>query len=162
MLTNNITRFLTRQSVQYAVHGLETTEKKSAIEVAQILNKPPEVIFKTIVLTTGPTNKAILALVPANCQVNTKAVAQNLNEKKVTMTAQSEAERLTGLQAGGISPLALRNKPFRVIIDQTINSLDSVIISAGVRGWQIELLPVDLITLTRAIVAPIAQLADTN
>jgi Cys-tRNA(Pro)/Cys-tRNA(Cys) deacylase len=162
MLTNNITRFLTQENIPFVVHSLQTTEKKSAMEVAQMLNKPPQVIFKTIVLTTSPTNKAILALVPADCQVNLKTVALNLNEKKVTITAQSEAERITGLQVGGISPLALCNKPFRVIIDQTINSLDSVIISAGLRGWQIELTPADLITLTRATVAPIAQLTDTN
>jgi len=162
MLTNNTTRFLTRQGVPFAVHSLQTTEKKSAMEVAQILNKPPRIIYKSIVLTTSQPNKPVLALVPADCQVNHKAVALVFNEKKATVATQSEAERITGLQAGGISPLALRNKPFRVIIDQTINSLDSVIISAGGRGWQIELSPADLIALTRATVAPIAQLPDTN
>jgi Cys-tRNA(Pro)/Cys-tRNA(Cys) deacylase len=162
MLTNNITRFLTTQGVRFTIHSLQTTDKKSALEVANILNKPPRVVFKTIVLTTSQPNKPVLALVPADCQVNHKAVALAFNEKKATVAAQSEAERITGLQTGGISPLALRNKPFRIIIDQTINSLDSVILSAGVRGWQIELHPADLIALTGATLAPIAQLADTN
>jgi Cys-tRNA(Pro)/Cys-tRNA(Cys) deacylase len=162
MLTNNITRFLSTQGVLFTLHSLQTTEKKSALEVAEILKKPPHVVFKTIVLTANQPNKPVLALVPADSQVDPKSVALTFKEKKTTITSQSEAERITGLLVGGISPLALRNKPFRVIIDQTINSLDSVIISAGVRGWQIELSPADLITLTRATIAPIAHLSDTN
>lgn len=162
MLTNNTTRFLTKHGIHYTVHGLQTTEKKSAVDVAKLLNKPSQCIFKTIVLTTGQTTKPVLALVPADRQVNAKAVALCLKEKKLMVSSQADAERITGLQVGGISPLALLNKPFRVIIDLTINSLNSVIISAGVRGWQIELAPADLIDLTNAIVAPISFELNTH
>ena len=162
MLTNNTIRLLSKKGIPYSILGLQTTEKVSAMEVARILNKPPRMIFKTIVLTANLASKAILALVPADSQVNPKAVAHKFNEKKVTIAAQTEAEQLTGLQVGGISPLALINKPFRVIIDQSVNSLDCVIISAGERGWQIELPSADLIALTRATVAPIAELLDIH
>ncbi len=79
-----------------------------------------------------------------------KALAKALGEKKLLLPTEKEAERLTGLQAGGISPLALLNKGFQVVIDETAILYEEIYISGGQRGLDIRL-PVDaLVELTGA------------
>ena len=114
-------------------------------------------VFKTIVARREKGGKPILALVPATGEVDNKALAACLNEKKVHVTTQAEAEALTGLQAGGISPLALINKGFQVVIDTSAQDLDAMLISAGQWGLQIRLSPKDLSKLVNARFAAIAS-----
>ena len=80
---------------------------------------PVAQVFKTIVILREKPGKPILAVIPGDCQANLKAIAGAVNEKKVRLPTQTEAEQLTGLQAGGISPLALINKGFQVLIHQS-------------------------------------------
>ena len=157
MLTNNITRFLDQRKIHYTLHDLQTNEKLSAEEVAAVLSRPAEMIFKTIILGANKNTKPIAALVPANSKVDQKKLAAALNEKKVAPLTLVEAEEKTGMQAGGISPLGLVNKPFRIILDDSIKLHSTVIISAGARGWQIELKPEDLISLCKAKIKPITS-----
>ena len=157
MLTNNITRLLTQRKIHFTMHDLGTTEKLGAVEVSNLLGKPEEKVFKTIIfMSVSGNGKFLAALVPANHQVDTKKLAAAVREKKVSPVKQVEAEETTGMQTGGISPLGLIHKPFRIIADDSINSLDTVIISAGQRGWQIELQPTDLLILCKAQTKPIS------
>jgi len=103
--------------------------------------------------------KPILSLVPATGEVDNKALAASLNEKKVHVTTQSEAEALPGLQAGGISPLALINKGFQVVIDSSAQELEALLVSAGQWGLQIRISPKDLAKLVNARFAPIATIS---
>jgi Cys-tRNA(Pro)/Cys-tRNA(Cys) deacylase len=73
-----------------------------------------------------------------------------LGEKKMSMPTEREAEALTGLQAGGISPLALINKGFQVVIDSAAQSFDEIYISGGQRGLNIQLRVDDLVKLVNA------------
>src|SRR5262245_31597072 len=110
---NNITRLLDSRKVPYIV--FETpAEKLGALEVAKFLNIPPETVFKTIVVTRDKGKKPILAIIPGPRAVDLKLLAAFLGEKKVHLPTEREAEQITGLQAGGISPLALINKGFQV------------------------------------------------
>lgn len=159
MRTNNVTRMLEARKIPY--QALELPERKlSALDVADILELPADMVFKTIVVKREKAGKPILALVPGGSEVNPKALAACLNEKKVHITTQSEAEALTGLLAGGISPLALNNKGFQVVIDQSARELDQVLVSGGQWGLQISLSPADLAKLTNARFAPIASASD--
>jgi len=79
-----------------------------------------------------------------------------VGEKKVNLPAEREAEALTGLQAGGISPLALLNRGFQVIIDEIAQVFDEIHISGGQRGLNIRMSPVDLAELTNAKFAGIS------
>jgi Cys-tRNA(Pro)/Cys-tRNA(Cys) deacylase len=88
--------------------------------------------------------------------VDLKALAAFLGEKKMHLPTEREAEQMTGLQAGGISPLALINKGFQVVIDSTAESLDEICISGGQRGLNLRLSPRDLARLTNARFAPIS------
>lgn len=155
MTTNNITRLLDSRKITYTAFELES-EKLGAVETAHRLGVPVEQVFKTIVVIREKPAKPILAVVPGDSQADLKAIASVVNEKKVHLPTQREAEQLTGLQAGGISPLALINKGFQVLIDQTASNFEQIHISGGQRGLNIRLPTQALIDLTHARLAKIA------
>jgi Cys-tRNA(Pro)/Cys-tRNA(Cys) deacylase len=153
---NNVTRLLDARKINYTAHELPA-EKLGAIEAAAYLNVSPAQVYKTIVVTRLGKGKPILALVPGPQEVDLKAVAQVVGEKKVSLPTEKEAERLTGLQAGGISPLALLNKGFQVLVDASAQNLAEVYISGGQRGLNIRLAVADLLKLTNARLASITS-----
>jgi Cys-tRNA(Pro)/Cys-tRNA(Cys) deacylase len=146
---NNVTRFLDSRKVSYEIFEL-LPEKLSALEVAHLLDVEPESVFKTIVITRNKPKKPLLVLVPAPASVELKLLAAVVGDKKVYLPTEREAEQLTGLQAGGISPLALINKGFSVIIDSSAKNYSRVHISGGQRGLNIKLPVDDLARLTNA------------
>ncbi|HID54196.1 MAG TPA: aminoacyl-tRNA deacylase [Anaerolineae bacterium] len=127
---------------------------RDAEEIAQELGVPPGQVFKTLVALPpegyGRNAKPILAVIPANRQLNLKKLAKLLGVKKVKMASHKEAEALTGLQVGGISPLALLNKGFLVYLDTAAKEQTKIYISAGQRGWQIKLDVPDLVKVAGA------------
>lgn len=145
---NNVTRFLDSRKVKYEAHELPA-EKLGAVEAAHFLNVPEEQVFKTIV-TKRERGKPVLAAIPGPRVVDLKLLASFLGEKKMSLPTEREAEQLTGLQAGGISPLALINKGFQVVIDSSAQSFDQVFISGGQRGLNIRLGVGDLASLVNA------------
>lgn len=153
---NNVTRFLDSHRVSYAAFQTPA-EKLGALEVAQLLHVPVESVFKTIVVKREKPGKPVLAVVPGPCTVDLKALAAFLGDKKVQLPTEREAEQLTGLQAGGISPLALINKGFRVVIDSSAQDHSEIHISGGQRGINIRLPVADLVKLTNARLASICQ-----
>ncbi len=154
---NNVTRFLDSRKIPY--EAFETpAEKLGALETAQFLNVPPEMVFKTIVVTRDKPRKPILAVIPGPNIVDLKNLAASLGEKKVQLPTEREAEQLTGLQAGGISPLALINKGFQVVVDSTAQAYPEIHVSGGQRGLNIRLPVEALIKLTNARLAPISRI----
>ena len=152
---NNITRLLDSRKISYSV--FETpVEKLGAVETAGFLKVPPEIVFKTIVITRDKPKKPILAVIPGPNSVDLKLLAAAFGEKKVHLPTEREAEQLTGLQAGGISPLALINRGFQVVIDSLAQTYEEIHISGGQRGLNIKLRAVDLIKLTNARVASVS------
>jgi Cys-tRNA(Pro)/Cys-tRNA(Cys) deacylase len=155
-VVNNVTRFLDSRRIKY--ESFETAaEKLGAQETARILNIPADIVFKTIVVTREKPKKAVLAVVPGPFNVDLRLLAAALGEKKVHLPTEREAEQLTGLQAGGISPLALINKGFQVVLDASAKDHPAIHISGGQRGLNIKLSVDDLIKLTNARLSPICQ-----
>ena len=154
---NNITRLLDSCKIAYQAYEMPT-EKLSALEVAQLLAVSPEVVYKTIVVTREKGKKPILAIIPGPAIVDLKLLAVFLGEKKVFLPTEREAEQITGLQAGGISPLALINKGFQVVIDSLAQTHSEIHISGGQRGLNIKLSVTDLIKLTGARVSSISRI----
>lgn len=151
---NNVTRFLDARKVSYT--AFETPpEKLGALEVALLLDVEPASVFKTIVVTRDKRKKPLLVVVPGPSSVDLKLLALALSEKKVHLPTEREAEQLTGLQAGGISPLALINKGFQVVIDSSAQDFPEIHISGGQRGVNIRMSPDDLAKLTNARFAAI-------
>ena len=155
-MLNNITRLLDAKKIPYQVFTLPV-EKLGAIETARLLNVSAELVYKTIVVVRPKPQKPILAVIPGDRQVDLKALAQFLNEKKINLPTEKEAESLTGLQAGGISPLALINKGFQVLIDDHARDLAEIHVSGGQRGLNIRLSVMDLARLTQAKFGGISQ-----
>ena len=147
-ITNNVTRFLDARKVKYTAHELPA-EKLGAVEAALYIDVPPDQVFTTIVIVREK-KKPILALIPGPRVVDLKLLASFLAEKKVHLPTEREAEELTGLQAGGISPLALINKGFQVVIDSAAQGFEQIYISGGQRGMDIQLGVDDLVKLTNA------------
>jgi Cys-tRNA(Pro)/Cys-tRNA(Cys) deacylase len=158
--TNNVTRLLDSRKIPYTAFEL-TPEKHSALETARLLGVAPETVFKTIVVTREK-GKPLLAVIPGPNQVDLKLAASFLNEKKVHLPTQREAEQLTGLQAGGISPLALINKGFQVVIDSSAQTFENIHISGGQRGLNIRIPVSALAKLTNARFADISRLSENT
>ena len=156
MIANNVTRMLEARKTRFQAFEVPA-EKLSALEVAEILKVPPEDVYKTIVAKRAKPGKPILAMVPGPQEVDTKKLSAALGEKKVFITTLNEAEALTGLLAGGISPLALINKGFQVLIDTAAQGKETILVSAGQRGLQVRLNPADLAKLCHARFADIAE-----
>jgi Cys-tRNA(Pro)/Cys-tRNA(Cys) deacylase len=118
-------------------------------EAAALVGAPAEAVYKTlVVLRDPPSGKPMLVIVPVAEQADLKALAAALGEKRLRMSTQKEAERLTGLQVGGISALAVPAGRFDVLIDELARSLERVHVSAGARGMDVELAVDDVIQLT--------------
>jgi Cys-tRNA(Pro)/Cys-tRNA(Cys) deacylase len=155
MVVNNVTRFLESKKVVFTAFELPA-EKLGAKETSRRLNVPLSQVFKTIVILRDKPGKPILAVIPGDSQANLKAIAAAVNEKKVRLPTQREAEQLTGLHAGGISPLALINKGFQVLVHKSAEQYEQIHISGGQLGVNIRLSTKSLVELTRARLVEIA------
>lgn len=154
-ITTNITRLLDSKKVPYTAYETPV-EKLGALETAHLLNVSPASVFKTIVVTREK-KKPLLVVVPGDAEVDLKALAATVGEKKVHLPTEREAEQLTGLQAGGISPLALINKGFQVVIDSSAQALGEIHVSGGQRGLNIKLSAEALVKLVNARFAEISK-----
>jgi Cys-tRNA(Pro)/Cys-tRNA(Cys) deacylase len=132
-------------------------EKLGAWDAAALMQTAPELVFKTIVVLADAAPRPILVMVSGTSVVDLKKVAAAVAEKKVRLPTEREAEILTGLQAGGISPLALLNKGFRVIIDRAARQHPEIHVSGGQRGLSIRLDASDLAAITGARFADVSR-----
>jgi Cys-tRNA(Pro)/Cys-tRNA(Cys) deacylase len=117
--------------------------------VAHELGEPPERVFKTLVAITDERNP-ILVLVPSNHELDLKRCAAAVGVKRLRMATRKEAESKTGLLAGGISALALLNKPFPIYLDHHAILWDDIWVSAGQRGINLRIAVDDLLAVTNA------------
>jgi Cys-tRNA(Pro)/Cys-tRNA(Cys) deacylase len=140
-----------RAGVSFRLHeydGVEVGAGDYAVAVAEALARPPQQLFKTLVASVDGTLSVFI--VPADRQLDLRAVG-----KRTTLADRVQAERATGYVVGGISPLGQRRR-LPTTIDESALEWDTILVSAGRRGLQIELAPADLVQLTDARVAPIA------
>jgi Cys-tRNA(Pro)/Cys-tRNA(Cys) deacylase len=141
-------KLLDGKRVAYDAVTYPATER-DAMEVARHLGVPPAHVFKTLVVTRE-RGKPILVMIPADRQLDLKRLAGDLNEKKLHMATHQEAERLTRLQVGGISALALLNRGFQITLDEAARELEAIYISAGEKGINLKIGVSDLVSLTSA------------
>lgn len=151
----NAARVLDRLKVRYTLVGYEVDPADlSAETVARKLGLAEAQVLKTLVVR-GELRGVFFAVVPAGRELDLKAVARAMADKKVAPVPLREVEPLTGYIRGGVTALAAR-KAFPVIVDDSALAFDVVSVSAGVRGTQILLAPADYVSATRAKVAPLA------
>lgn len=121
----------------------------SADEVAPLLGAPAGEVFKTLVMAADG-GRHLLVMVPGDGEADLRLLARSLGVKSVRMVPQREAERLTGLLVGGISPLALLGRPFEVYLDTRAAALERLYVNGGQRGVNLRLRIADLMGITGA------------
>ena len=144
----NAMRALDQRRIAYTAFTF-SPEIHSADGVAQALGLPPSMVYKTLVVVR-PRGRALLALIAGDRELDLRLLARSLGEKSLDMASHRQAEAMTGLLVGGISALALLNKGFDVVIDQSALKLEEVLVSAGQRGINLRLRVADLVAVTGA------------
>jgi Cys-tRNA(Pro)/Cys-tRNA(Cys) deacylase len=144
MTKTNAARMLDSAGIHYELREYEVDENDlSAPHVAEKVGLPPEQVFKTLV-ARGDRTGVLMACIPANSELDLKALAAASRNKKVELVAVKEVLGLTGYIRGGVSPVGTR-KPYPLYLDETAELWDIISVSAGMRGCQMLLAPADLI-----------------
>lgn len=146
-------------NIKYAVHEYEHNPDSDSYgkEAAEALGVEENRVFKTLVVALrGTTNQLAVGIVPVAKQLDLKAFAGAANAKKAAMADPKDAERATGYVVGGMSPLGQKRR-LLTVIDESALEYDTVYVSGGRRGLEIQLDPRDLRRLCNATVANIKR-----
>jgi Cys-tRNA(Pro)/Cys-tRNA(Cys) deacylase len=148
-------RTLEAAGVEFRVLAYERGESRRDFgrEAAEALGLDHDQVFKTLVVTADGSEA--VAIVPVTRTVGLRAVGTALGAKRVAMCDPDRAQRVTGYVLGGISPFG-QKKRLRTVIDETSALFDTIYVSGGKRGVDVEIHTADLIMLTEAVVADIA------
>ena len=143
-------RLLEQRGIAHEVFAFDASIR-SADDVARATGVPPSAVYKTLVVEQDPPKgKPYLVMMPSVSEIDLKVLAAALGVKKLRMASHRDAERHTGLQVGGISPLALLDRRLPTLIDERALAEDRVLVSAGQRGMDVSISVSDLIALTGA------------
>lgn len=152
----NVMRLLTQRKVPFTPHFYACPD--GAVDgrsVAALIDRPQEQVFKTLV-TRGAGKQHYVFVVPVGRELDLKAAAKAVGEKSIEMIRQAELLPLTGYVHGGCSPLGMK-KQFPTVLDESAQALETMIVSAGKIGAQVELSPGDLVHLIGAQFAPVSK-----
>jgi len=135
----------------------DPANSRYGLEAAEALGLDPARVFKTLLVKQdGDERRLAVAVVPVTGQLDLKTMAAASGAKKVEMADPVRAERVTGYVVGGISPLGQKRR-LPTVLDASVNEFDTVFVSGGRRGLDIEIAPADLVRLCQASVAVIGK-----
>ncbi len=149
----NVMRTLEQKKLPYTAHTYDPAGPIDGVSVAQTLGQLPERVFKTLV-TKGASGAYYVFDIPVAENLDLKKAAKAVGEKSVAMLPQKELLPLTGYVHGGCSPVGMK-KQLPTVFHETALLYDTVCVSAGRIGFQVECRPGDLIALLRAKTADI-------
>ena len=141
-IKTNVMRVLDSKKVKYSSHTYEPDATLRGEEIAAILGEDVEKVFKTLV-TVSKSGKNYVFVVPVNAELDLKKAASAAGEKAISMIKQKELLSLTGYVHGGCSPIGMK-KMYPTFVHITAKEYDTIFVSAGRVGTQVELSPVDL------------------
>lgn len=143
--------------VNYTIHEYEHDPAAESYgeEAAEKIGANPAQVFKTLVVSLDGKDLAV-GIVPVTAMLGLKQIAKAAGAKKALMADKQLVQRTTGYVLGGVSPLG-QKKPLKTFIDQSAEDFETIFVSAGKRGLEIELAPADLARLTQARFAPLRQ-----
>ena len=148
-LKTNAARILDQNKIPYELKEYSVDEADlSAINVAQKVGLPIEQVYKTLVVR-GDKTGVIVACIQGDHELHLKALATLSGNKKVEVVSLKEVQPLTGYIRGGVSPIGMK-KQYPVFINSDIKKQEKIALSAGLRGLQLFLSPIDLISVTKA------------
>lgn len=151
----NVMRLLDKQKISYTPHFYPHGDDipTDGVTVAEFLGKNPEAVYKTLV-TRSASKTYYVFVVPVAEHLDLKKAAKSVGEKSIEMIKQNELLPLTGYIHGGCSPVGMK-KSFKTTYHEAMLKLDTVTLSAGRIGSQVELSPSDIIKVTRGQTADI-------
>lgn len=157
MKKTNVARILDRMKINYMIKEYEVDEQDlSAQNVAGKVGMPLAQIFKTLV-TRGDKTGVLLACIPGGGELDLKALASVSHNKKVEMVHLREVLGLTGYIRGGVSPIGTKKK-YPVYVDDSAVKWEQIAVSAGLRGVQVVLNPMDLVKAVEAQLCQVARI----
>ena len=150
----NVMRILEQKKIPYEAHEYPHGDGPvDGVTVAKLTGRNPETVFKTLV-TVGASRANYVFVIPVAAELDLKKAAKAVGEKSIAMIHVSEITPLTGYVRGGCSPVGMK-KQFQTVFDETAEILDTILVSGGRIGTQIETAPADLIALVGGITADI-------
>jgi Cys-tRNA(Pro)/Cys-tRNA(Cys) deacylase len=147
---------LTSSGIAFELHHYEHDPRAASygLEAAEALGVEPARVFKTLLANLD--GALVVGIVPVAGQLDLKALARALGGSKATMAEVGAAERATGYVAGGISPVG-QKKRHRTVLDESAGEQETIFVSGGRRGLDLEISPADLVAITEAITAQIGR-----
>ena len=149
----NVMRLLESSGIAYTAHTYPADGAIDGVSVARMLGQDPECVFKTLV-TRGASGGYYVFDIPVAENLDLKKAAKAVGEKSIAMLPQKELLPLTGYVHGGCSPVGMK-KQFPTVFHETVILFDTICVSAGRIGYQVELSPADLMALLDATAADI-------
>lgn len=156
MVKTNVMRILDKKKINYITHEYECDGAIDGISVAKKLNQDENKIFKTLV-TVGADKNHYVFVIPVNHELNLKAAAKSVAVKSVAMIHVADINKITGYIRGGCSPIGMK-KLFKTVFHETVTNCDTICVSGGKIGTQIEIAPNDLIKCVGAKINNISNL----
>lgn len=144
-IKTNAMRFLDKNNIEYKKSVYECEEFVDGVDVAKKLGQPFERTFKTLV-TEGKSKNYFVFVLPVDKELDLKKAARSVGEKSVEMIHVKDITKVTGYIRGGCTPLGMK-KSYFTVVHQSAKNFDTIFISGGKRGLQIEVNPVDLINV---------------
>lgn len=155
-MKTNAVRQLERLGIAFELRSYEVDpDDLNAVTVAAKIGLPAEQVFKTLV-ARGDRHGVLLAVVPADSELDLKALARLTGDRRVELVALKEVQPLTGYIRGGVTALACK-KPYPVFADDSLLLFDRIAVSAGMRGLQVVLAPADYVRATGAATGPLCR-----
>lgn len=152
----NVMRLLEQKKIKYIPHEYpHGDEAVDGLTVAEICGQNPEQVFKTLV-ARGASKSIYVFVVPVTNELNLKKAAAAAGEKSIAMIHVSEINALTGYVRGGCSPIGMK-KQYKTFFNNSAAAMDTIMVSAGKIGYQVELSPDELLKLTRGAYADLVE-----
>ena len=147
---------LTAAGIAFEVRAYEHDPRATGygLEAAEALGVDPARVFKTLLASLD--GRLVVGIVPVSGQLDLKALARTLGGSKAVMAEVAAAERATGYVAGGISPVG-QKRTHPTVLDASALDHDTILVSGGRRGFDLELAPTDLVAITGAVTATIGR-----
>jgi Cys-tRNA(Pro)/Cys-tRNA(Cys) deacylase len=152
----NAMRLLDKEKVDYTMQTYDTNDGKiDGVSVAYKVGKDPKMVYKTLV-TQGASKQYYVFVIPVEAELDLKKAAKAAGEKKVEMIAVKDLLKVTGYVRGGCSPIGMK-KLYPTFIDQVAEELETIIVSGGKIGFQIEMRVGDLLRITKGRLADLTK-----
>lgn len=151
----NAMRILDALHIAYQEHYYECEEFENGLQIADMLSQPYEKVYKTLV-TVGLSKNYFVFVIPIDKELNLKKAAAEVGEKSLEMIAVKDINRITGYIRGGCTAIGMK-KQYKTCIDVSASKQDTIIVSGGKLGVQIELSPLDLKKASGGEFAPLTK-----